>query len=330
MSAIDLGAVSALWLGILTSMSPCPLATNIAAVSYIGRQYRSPARVTFSSLAYVLGRMGAYLGLGALLVAGLLSAPGLSMFLQKSMNKILGPVLILTGMVLLDLLRFPTLGGGVGEKMREKAGQGGIPGAGLLGILFALSFCPVSAALFFGSLLPLSVAKDSPVFYPLLFGFGTGIPVIAFAVMIAFGMRSIEAVFRGVTRVELWVRRITGAVFIVAGSTTRPSISSRCFDRDTAYLDVRSGRMWRGGEPGLDSRLRRCRLIAILRLEINWKKSKNRVPASSFPKSQGVSSSLRVRRRTRNWPLLPRRLPILYASGSCGFLLRRRRIYAVI
>lgn len=214
---VDLGAVSALWLGILTSMSPCPLATNIAAVSYIGRQYRSPVKMTFSSLAYVLGRMGAYLVLGALLVAGLLSAPGLSMFLQKSMNKILGPVLILAGMILLDLLRFPTLGGGVGEKMREKAGQGGIPGAGLLGILFALSFCPVSAALFFGSLLPLSVAKDSPVFYPLLFGFGTGIPVIVFAVMIAFGMRSIEAVFRGVTRVELWVRRITGAVFIVAG-----------------------------------------------------------------------------------------------------------------
>jgi hypothetical protein len=120
-------------------------------------------------------------------------------------------------MVLLDFLRFPTLGGGVGEKMREKAGQGGIPGAGLLGILFALSFCPVSAGLFFGSLIPLSVRGNSPMFYPLLFGFGTGIPVIVFAVMIAFGMHSIEAVFRGVTKVELCVRRITGAVFIAAG-----------------------------------------------------------------------------------------------------------------
>ena len=217
MGAVDLGAVSALWLGILTSLSPCPLATNIAAVSYIGRQYRSPARVTFSGMAYVLGRMGAYLGLGGLLVAGLLSAPRISMFLQESMNKVLGPVLILAGMVLLGMLRFPTPGGRVGEEMREKAGRGGIPGAGLLGILFALSFCPVSAALFFGSLLPLSVAKGSPVFYPLLFGFGTGIPVIIFAVMIAFGMRSIEAVFRGVARVERWVRRITGAVFIVSG-----------------------------------------------------------------------------------------------------------------
>ena len=217
MGAVDLGAVSALWLGILTAMSPCPLATNIAAVSYIGKQYRSTSLVVFSGLAYVFGRMAAYLGLGALLIAGILTTPMLSGFLQKSMNKVLGPVLILTGMVLLDLLRFPTFGGGIGEKMRENAGKGGLPGAVFLGVLFALSFCPVSAALFFGSLVPLSVAKGSPVIYPLLFGFGTGIPVIAFAVMIAFGMRSIEAAFRGVTRIERWVRRTAGAVFIVAG-----------------------------------------------------------------------------------------------------------------
>jgi cytochrome c-type biogenesis protein len=217
MGPVDLGAVSALWLGILTSISPCPLATNVAAVSYIGKQYRSAARVTLSGLAYVFGRMAAYLGLGAALVAGLLSAPALSAFLQRAMNTILGPVLILTGMVLLDLLRFPTFGGGVGEKMREKAGKGGLLGAGLLGILFALSFCPISAALFFGNLVPLSVKNGSRVAYPLLFGVGTGLPVIASAVMIAFGMRSLEAVFRGVTRAELWTRRITGAVFIVVG-----------------------------------------------------------------------------------------------------------------
>jgi cytochrome c-type biogenesis protein len=217
MGSFGLGAISALWLGILTSISPCPLATNIAAVSYIGRQYRSTVRMTFSGVAYVLGRMAAYLGLGVVLVAGLLSAPGISTYLQKSMNKFLGPVLILAGMILLDLLRFPTFGGRIGEALREKAGKGGIPGAAFLGVLFALSFCPVSVALFFGSLIPLSVRSGSPVFYPLLFGFGTGIPVIAFVVLIALGMRSLEAVFRGVTRLELWARRITGAVFVIAG-----------------------------------------------------------------------------------------------------------------
>jgi cytochrome c biogenesis protein CcdA len=215
--AVFLGAASALWLGVLTSISPCPLATNIAAVSFIGRQFTSAPRVALSELCYVFGRMLAYLGLGAALIAGLLSAPHLSEFLQKSMNKVLGPILILVGMVLLELLRFHLPGVSVGERMQERAGKGGIWGAGLLGILFALSFCPVSAALFFGSLVPLSVSAGSPVFYPLLFGFGTGLPVIAFAFMIAFGMRSLDAVFRGITRFELWARRFTGAVFIVVG-----------------------------------------------------------------------------------------------------------------
>jgi len=214
---VFLGAASAFWLGILTSISPCPLATNIAAVSFIGKQFASAPRVALSGMIYVFGRMLAYMALGATLVAGLLSAPNISAFLQKSMNMVLGPILILVGMVLLELLRLPPLPGTGGTKMQERAAKGGMWGAGLLGILFALSFCPVSAALFFGSLIPLSVRAGSPVFYPLLFGFGTGIPVIGFAVMISFGMRSLKTVLRGVTRFELWGRRITGVIFIAVG-----------------------------------------------------------------------------------------------------------------
>lgn len=215
--AVFLGAASALWLGVLTSISPCPLATNIAAVSFIGKQFASAPRVALSGAFYVLGRMLAYMGLGSALIAGLLSAPQLSECLQKSMNKILGPVLILVGMVLLELFRFDLSGGGIGETMQERAGRSGIWGAGLLGIVFALSFCPVSAALFFGSLIPLSVKHGSSVVFPLMFGVGTGLPVIGFAVMIALGARSLGALFRKVTRVELWARRITGAIFIAAG-----------------------------------------------------------------------------------------------------------------
>ena len=101
--------------------------------------------------------------------------------------------------------------------MQARAGRGGIWGAGLLGIVFALSFCPVSAALFFGSLIPLSVKDGSRVLYPLMFGAGTGLPVVVLAMMIAFGAKSIEALFRKLTRVELWARRITGAIFIAVG-----------------------------------------------------------------------------------------------------------------
>jgi cytochrome c biogenesis protein CcdA len=215
--AIFLGAASALWLGILTSISPCPLATNVAAVSFIGKQFSSAPRVALSGLFYVLGRMLAYLVLGTVLVAGLLAAPQLSGFLQKSMNKFLGPILILVGMVLLDLFRFRLAGAGVGANLQERAGRGGVLGAGLLGFLFALSFCPVSAALFFGSLIPLSVQHGSAVVFPLVFGVGTGLPVIVFALMIALGAKSIGSLFQKVTRVELWARRITGAVFIAAG-----------------------------------------------------------------------------------------------------------------
>jgi cytochrome c-type biogenesis protein len=215
--AAFLGVASALWLGILTSISPCPLATNIAAVSFIGKQFTSAPRVALSGIFYVLGRMLAYLCLGAALIAGILSAPQLSVFLQKYMNRILGPVLILVGMVLLDLLRFNLTGGAVGERMQERAGKGGVWGAGLLGFLFALSFCPVSAALFFGSLIPLSVKDGSSVLYPMMYGAGTGLPVIVFAIMIAFGAKSISALYRKLTRAELWARRITGAIFIAAG-----------------------------------------------------------------------------------------------------------------
>jgi cytochrome c biogenesis protein CcdA len=217
-NAIFLGAASALWLGVLTSISPCPLATNVAAVSFIGKQFSSAPRVALSGLFYVLGRMLAYLVLGTVLVAGLLAAPQLSAFLQQSMNKFLGPILILVGMVLLDLFRFRLVGADVGANLQERAGRGGVLGAGLLGFLFALSFCPVSAALFFGSLIPLSVQHGSAIVFPLVFGVGTGLPVIVFALMIALGAKSIGLLFRKVTRVELWARRITGAVFIAAGT----------------------------------------------------------------------------------------------------------------
>lgn len=215
--AVFLGAASAFWLGILTSISPCPLATNIAAVSFIGKQFTSAPRVALSGLFYVLGRMLAYLGLGSALIAGLLSAPQLSGFLQKYMNSILGPVLILVGMVLLELLRLPTPPAMGGTKIQERASKGGLWGAGFLGMIFALSFCPVSAALFFGSLIPLSLRDGSTLAYPALFGVGTGLPVIVFAAMIALGARSIGTLFRQLTRVELWARRITGAIFVAAG-----------------------------------------------------------------------------------------------------------------
>ena len=217
MTEFLIGMGTALWLGILTSISPCPLATNIAAISFIGKRVDSPVKVFSAGVLYTLGRALTYLVLVIILVAGLLSIPAVSQFLQTYMNKILGPVLILAGMFLLELIQISLPGLGSSEGMQKRAEKHGVWGTGLVGILFALTFCPVSAALFFGSLIPLAVKYESSVLLPALYGVGTGLPVLLFAVLIAFGVQKVGAAFNSIKQFELWARRVTGIVFIAVG-----------------------------------------------------------------------------------------------------------------
>ena len=210
-------AGSALWLGILTSVSPCPLATNVAAISFVGRRLESPRQVLAGGLLYTAGRVLTYTLLGVLLVSSVLSAPSAALVLQKYMNKVLGPVLILVGMLLLELITFGSFGAGLATRLQARAERWGLLGALLLGIVFALSFCPVSATLFFGSLLTLAVKARSGVVLPAVYGIGTGLPVFAFAILVALGARSIGKVFDKVAVFEKWARRATGVVFIGIG-----------------------------------------------------------------------------------------------------------------
>lgn len=212
-----LAAGSALWFGILTSISPCPLATNITAMSFVGRRVGSPMKVLLAGVLYTLGRSLTYTALGALLVASLLSAPRVSLVLQRTMNKALGPILIVVGIFLLGIIPLRLPSSGWVQKVGERIAKWGALGAFLLGVLFALTFCPVSAALFFGSLLPLAVEQASPVLLPALFGIGTGIPVLGFAVAIALGAKSLGKAFGRLAKVERWVRLATGGVFIGVG-----------------------------------------------------------------------------------------------------------------
>jgi cytochrome c-type biogenesis protein len=208
---------TAMWLGILTSISPCPLASNIAAISFISRRVGQTRQVLLCGLLYTIGRTLAYQILSIVIVVGLLATGDIARFLQRYLNQILGPVLILVGMVLLGLLGFTFSLNLAGQGVQRRASKGGVLWSLLLGILFALSFCPVSAGLFFGGLIPLAAAKQSPVLLPLLFGVGTALPVIVFAFLIAFASRYVGAAFNKLTQVERWVRTITGTVFIVAG-----------------------------------------------------------------------------------------------------------------
>jgi cytochrome c-type biogenesis protein len=216
-SEFILAAGAALWFGILTSISPCPLATNIAAVSFIGRKVGRPGYVLSTGLLYTIGRTVTYVLLAIVLVKGLSSMPVISHWLQKYMNRLLGPVLILAAMVLLDLLSFNISSSSIASWCNKRASGFGLAGALLIGILFALSFCPVSAALFFATLIPLSVKHSSAVLLPTVYGAGTALPVFVFAFLLAISADLMGRVFNKVTQFELWARRITGLIFLVVG-----------------------------------------------------------------------------------------------------------------
>lgn len=208
---------SALWLGILTSISPCPLATNVAAISFLAKKITHPFLVLLSGIAYTLGRMATYAILGFVLINSILGIPQVAQFLQKYMAKALGPILIITGLILLDAIKINFPGLFLFQKHHNKLVEAGTPGAFLLGALFALAFCPVSAALFFGSLIPLALQSKFGAMLPFIYGVGTGLPVLIFAIAIAAGVTSLSHWFNKLTKLEYYMRKATGIIFILVG-----------------------------------------------------------------------------------------------------------------
>jgi cytochrome c-type biogenesis protein len=204
-------------LGLLTAISPCPLATNIAAVSYIGRHAARPGRSLIAGLAYVVGRVLCYTVLAAILAAGLLAAATASATLSRTIGLLVGPVLVISGGMLLGLIPAPSFGAGSAGFLEKLARRGDTLGAFLLGVVFALSFCPSSAALFFGSLVPLAAKSQSSVLVPASYGIATGVPVLIFAVSIAAGGHGIGRAFDRVKAIEKWLRLATGVLLIGIG-----------------------------------------------------------------------------------------------------------------
>jgi len=209
--------VTAFWLGILTSISPCPLATNVAAVTFISKKIAHPKFVFISGLFYSIGRMLAYSVVGFVVVRSFIGIPTTANFLQKYMNMALGPILILIGVFLIDVVKFNIKSISISKDKFEKLSNSGIIGSFVLGFIFALSFCPVSAALFFGSLIPLSLSSNIGVVLPFVYGFATGLPVLAFAVLTALGVKAVGLWINKVSKLELYARRVTGVVFIIVG-----------------------------------------------------------------------------------------------------------------
>lgn len=203
-------------LGLMTAISPCPLATNITAIGFISKDIASQRKVFINGLVYTLGRAISYMAIGLLFFFGA-SQFEFAGFFQEWGEKILGPLLIIIGLFMLGILKLKIPGiGSLTEKMENKSNRG-FWGVLLLGVVFALAFCPYSGVLYFGMLIPMTISSASGLYLPLFFAIATGIPVVIFAWLIAFSVGSIGNIYNKLKALEFWFRRVVAVLFIVVG-----------------------------------------------------------------------------------------------------------------
>ncbi len=209
--------LSAFLLGILTSISPCPLATNITAIAYISKEIKTFRHTLFNSLFYILGRGISYTILATLIYFGLSSFSVASLF-EGWGDKVLGPILILVGLIMFGVVKINF--GGKGERIETLKiwlSRKGYIGTLLLGILFALAFCPYSGVIFFGMLVPLVVGSSEGLLLPPLFAIGSGLPVLVFSLLIVFSLEKVGKAFQIVQKIEKILRYTVASVFMIAG-----------------------------------------------------------------------------------------------------------------
>ena len=215
----DVPVLTAFILGLLTAVSPCPLATNITAIGFISKDIESKNRTFFFGLLYTLGRIVAYSLLGALLIWML--RRGIDTFdLQSKVSQwgemLLSPVLIVMGLVMLFGDRLPLSGFGLNAS--EKSGRlRGAWGSLLLGILFAMAFCPTSGMFYFGMLIPMSASATGGYALPAVYALATGLPVVIVAWIIAYSIGNIAGFYKKMQVFQKWLNRMVAVLFIIVG-----------------------------------------------------------------------------------------------------------------
>jgi len=216
LSNTDLPILSAFILGLMTAISPCPLATNITAMAFISKDIKNKSNVFWNGILYTLGRSISYTAIGLLFYFGA-NKFILAGFFQKYGERSLGPILIMVGLLMLNVIKFnfPSLGRWQ-EKAEAKYQKNSLWSL-LLGIIFALGFCPYSGVLYFGMLIPMTISSASGLYLPLVFALGTGIPVIIFAWFIAFTVGGIGSLYKKIKVFEIWFRRLVAIIFILVG-----------------------------------------------------------------------------------------------------------------
>lgn len=218
-SATNLPVLAALLIGLLASIGPCPLATNVVALSYTARQFGDRRAVLAVGALYALGRAVAYTAVGVAIVMAGARISNTARGLQDFADVALGPLLVLVGVFMLGVIKVPAAVTGSGRVTRlgEHVARRGGPGAFALGFLFALAFCPYSAALFFGLLIPMAIAGGSGLTLPAAFGIGTSAPVLLLGIPLALGIERAAGALHSVGQSEILVRRAVATVFVVVG-----------------------------------------------------------------------------------------------------------------
>lgn len=208
--------LTAIVLGLMTAISPCPLATNITAIGFISRDLENRRRVFINGLVYTLGRAISYTGLAVIIYFGA-SKMNVSMLFQGWGEKLLGPILILIGLFMIDVIKIKFPGfSGLTDKIGNKS-KGSYWSTLLLGMVFALAFCPYSGVLFFVMLIPMTVASASGLYLPVLYAIATALPVILFSWLLAYAVGNVGKLYNQIKTFELWFRRIVSVIFIFVG-----------------------------------------------------------------------------------------------------------------
>lgn len=201
----------------MTAISPCPLATNITATAFISKNISDKKIVFLSGVIYALGRAFSYTAIGLILYFGA-SKFQVARFFSQNGEFFLGPLLIIIGLIMLNIIKLNFLGKfNFTEKLTEKLEGKGLLGSFLIGVVFALAFCPYSGALYFGMLIPMTISSFDGLYLPIVFAFGTGLPVILFTYLLAFAAGSVGVFYSKIVRTEKVMRLIAGVTFVATG-----------------------------------------------------------------------------------------------------------------
>ena len=210
--------IAAFFIGLMTAISPCPLATNITAIAYASKKIGNRKHTLLVGILYTIGRMIVYIGIAAIIVWIGISTFSISITLQKYGKVLLGPLMLLFGILMLNIFNI-SFGKSSDKltKLKEYFSEKGLLGSLFLGMLFALAFCPISGVFYFGMLIPLAIQNSDPILIPSIFAIATGLPVIIFSLILVFSVSKLGDVMKKVQTFEKWTRKAVAIIFIVVG-----------------------------------------------------------------------------------------------------------------